>query len=347
LDAPPHPNPLPACGEGESRRARIRRREFITLLGGAAAALPFAARAQSQAMPVVGFLRSTPRAPFESLEAAFREGLKEAGFVEGQNVAIESRYGDNQRSRLPVLAAELVRLRVNVIVGNILAAAAAKAATTTIPIVFAAGSDPVHDGLVPNLNRPGGNVTGTTFFGVVVGTKRLSLLRQFVPKATLIAVLVNPNTAPTEAERSEILTAARSVGQQLIILDVRSAGDIERAYATAIERRAGAILIGGGAFMNSQRKRLADLAARHALPAIHIQREFAELGGLMSYGTSQTGAYHQAGVYAGRILKGEKPGNLPVVQATKFELVINLKTAKTLGLEFHPQLLATVDEVIE
>ena len=356
----PTPNPSPPSGRlrpsstgyggGEQRSARIKRREFISLVAGAAAlplAWPTPLGAQQPAMPVIGFLRSTPLAPFESLGIALRAGLKEAGFVEGRNVAIESRYGDNQRSRLPALAAELIRLPTAVIVANSQAALAAKAATTTISIVFASGSDPVHDGLVPNLNRPGGNVTGVTFFGGEVGTKRLALLRQFVPKATLIAVLVNRNTAQSELERSEILTAAQSVGQQLIILDVNSAGDIERAFATAIERRAGAILIGAGAFMNSQRKRMVDLAARHALPAIHFQREFVELGGLMSYGTSQTGAYHQAGVYAGRILKGEKPGNLPVVQATKFELVINLKTAKTLGLEFHPQLLATVDEVIE
>jgi putative ABC transport system substrate-binding protein len=323
----------------------MKRREFIGLVGGAAA-WPLAARAQ-QAMPVIGFLRSTPWAPFESLGVALREGLKQAGFVEGRNVAIETRHADNRIDRLPALAVELVRLPVAVIVANLLAATAAKAATTAIPIVFAAGSDPVKDGLVPNLNRPGGNVTGVTFFGGMVGTKRLALLRQFVPKATLIVMLVNPNTAPTEAERSDVLRAARSVGQQLVILDVRSAGDIERAFATAIERGAGAVLIGSGAFTNSHRKQLVALAARHALPAIHFQREFAELGGLMSYGTSQKDAYRQAGIYAGRILKGEKPGDLPVMQSTKFELVINLKTAKSLGLDFHPQLLATADEVIE
>jgi putative ABC transport system substrate-binding protein len=323
----------------------MRRREFIAGLGGATL-LPLAAAAQ-QAMPVVGFLRSTSLTPFESLGTALREGLKEAGFVEDQNVAIESRYADNQPNRLPVLASELVRLRVAVIVGNTLGAAAAKAATTSIPIVFAGGSDPVKDGLVPNLNRPGGNVTGITFFGGVVGSKRLALLRQFVPKATLIAVIVNPNTRETAAERSEVSSAARAVGQQVVMLDVGSEDDIERAFGTAAERGAGAVLLGGGAFMNSQRNRLAALAARHALPAMHIQREFAELGGLMSYGTSQLHAYRQASIYAGRILKGEKPGNLPVVQATKFDLVINLKTAKALGLEFHPQLLGIADEVIE
>jgi putative ABC transport system substrate-binding protein len=326
----------------------MERRKFIAGLGGVVAAgtLPLTARAQ-QPRPVIGFLRSTSLAPFESLGFALRQGLKESGFVEGRDVSIESRYADNQRSRLAVLAEELVRRPVAVIVTNSPGAAVAKAATATIPIVFAAGSDPVHDGLVPNLNRPGGNVTGIYFLGGEVGTKRLALLRQFVPKATLIVVLVNPNTPQTQVERSELSKAAQSVGQQLMVLDVGNAGDIERAFATATERKAGAILIGSGAFMNSERKRLAALAARHGLPAIHFQREFAELGGLMSYGTSQGQAYRDAGVYAGRILKGEKPGDLPVVQAAKFELVINLKTAKALGLEFHPQLLATADEVIE
>jgi putative ABC transport system substrate-binding protein len=323
----------------------MKRREFIAGLGGAAAAWPFPILAQQQALPVVGYLRSA--SPLQNLVVGLRNGLKEVGFVEGQNVAIEYRYADNQLNRLPTLVAELVRLPVAVIVANSLAALAAKAAITTIPIVFASGADPVTDGLVPNLNRPGGNVTGITFFGGMVGAKRLALLRQFVPKARLIAVLVHPNTVSTETERTEILAGARSVGQDLIVLDVNSAGDIERAFATAIEGGAGAILVGSGSFMNSHRRRTAALAARHALPAMHFQREFPELGGLMSYGSSQSNAYREAGVYAGRILKGEQPGDLPVVQATKFELVINLKTAKALGLEFHPQLLATADEVIE
>jgi putative ABC transport system substrate-binding protein len=323
----------------------MRRRDFIAAFGGAAA-LPFGARAQQQ-MPVVGFLRSTSLHPFESLGTALREGLKEAGFIEGQNVAIESRYSNNDLGRLPALSAELVRRPVAVIVANSLAAAVAKAATTTVPIVFTVGNDPVRHGLVPNLNRPGGNITGIIFLSGTVGTKRLALLRQFVPKATLVAMLVNPNTPETETERTEVSAAARSVGQQIVILDVTSAGDVERAFATAIERGAGALLIGAGAFMNSHREQLVALAARHALPAIHFQREFVELGGLMSYGASQTDAYRQAGIYAGRILKGEKPGDLPVAQATKFEFLINLKTAKALGLEFHPQLLGIADEVIE
>jgi putative ABC transport system substrate-binding protein len=324
----------------------MRRREFIAGLGGVAAALPLGVRAQ-QTMPVVGFLRSTSLHPFESLGTALRQGLKEVGFVEGQNVTVESRYADNDLGRLPVLAAELVRLPTAVFVVNGLAATAVKAATTTIPIVFVSGDDPVQRGLVPNLNRPGGNISGIAFLGGVVGTKRLALLRQFVPKATLVAVLVYPNTIETETERKELLAAAKSLGQELIILDVSSGEDIERAFVTVAQRGAGAVLIGVGAFMNSHRERLAALAARHALPAMHFQREFAEGGGLMSYGTDQADAYRQGGIYAGRILKGEKPADLPVAQATKFEFVINLKTARALGLEFHPQLLGIADEVIE
>ena len=323
----------------------MRRRAFIAGVGGAMA-LPLVARAQ-QAKPVVGFLRSTSMAPFEGLGVALRAGLKEAGFVEEQNVAIESRYADNQRDRLPVLAAELIRKPVAVIVGNSRAAHAAKDATTTIPIVFTVGNDPVRDGLVRNLNRPGGNITGVTFLAGVLGSKRLELLRQFVPKAAVIAVLVDPNTSETEIERKEVIEAARAVGQQVLVFDVGSDRDIEAAFTAAVQRGAGAMLIGTGAFLTSKRNSMGALAARHALPTIAGQREDALAGGLMSYGTSQTAAYRQAGLYAGRILKGEKPGDLPVVQATKFEFVINLKTAKTLGLEFHPQLLAIADEVIE
>ena len=323
----------------------MRRRDFIAGLGGAAA-LPFAARGQ-QAMPVIAYLRSTSRTPFETLADAVRDGLKDTGFVEGKNVIIEFRYADNQISRLPDLAAELIRLRPAVITGNSLGARAAKDLTTTIPIVFGVGTDPVQDGLVPNLNRPGGNITGVSFFGGELGAKRLALLHQFVPKATSIAMLTQPNNHQTEIERADVVAAAKSIGQQLMIFEVSNSADIERSMASAAERGAGAVLVGSGAFMNSQRSLLVALTKRHALPAIYFQREFAELGGLMSYGTNQTAAYRQVGVYAGRILKGEKPGDLPVMQATKFEFVINLKTAKALGLEFHPQLLATADEVIE
>ena len=248
---------------------------------------------------------------------------------------------------MPALAADLVRRRVDVIVGNALGALAATAATTTIPIVFATGSDPVKEGLVANLNRPGGNVTGITFFGVVLGAKRMELLRLLAPKATTIGMLAQRNIANTEFERSDVLAAAQAVGQQLILGDVTSSRDIENAFAAFVQRGAGALLVGGGAFMNSNRERLVALTARHKLPAIYAWREAPAAGGLMSYGTRQSDAYRQTGAYAARILKGEKPGELPVIRATKFEFVINLKTAKALGLEVPDKVLALADEVIE
>jgi putative ABC transport system substrate-binding protein len=324
----------------------MRRREFIAGLGGAVA-WPLVPRAQQRALPLVGFLRSTSLASATHLVTAFRQGLKETGFVEGQNVAIEFHSSDDSPERLPAIVAELIHRTAAVIVGNSSSALGAKAATTTVPIIFVTGGDPVQDGLVASLNRPGGNVTGVVFFNAVLGAKRLELLRQLVPKATTIAMLVNPNNPNTEAERIEVRAAAQASGQQLIVFDVNSADDIDAAFAALIQRGAGALFVGSGAFLNSNRERLVALAVRYGLPTSYVWREAAVIGGLMSYGASITEAHRQAGVYAGRILKGEKPAELPVIQATKFEFVINLKTAKALGLEFHPQLLATADEVIE
>ena len=320
----------------------MRRRDFIA--GMAGAALPVYAPAQ-QAMPVVGLLRSTSLGTH--ILPAFRQGLKEAGFVEGQHVTVEFRLADNDRDRLAALAAEFIRRPVAVLAGNLASALAAKAATTTVPIVFISGGDPVQEGLVESLNRPGGNVTGVTFLAATLGAKRLELLHQLVPKAKTIGMLVHPNFSNTEAERRDVQAAAQAIGQKLFVVDVRDSRDIEPAFAELVRRQADAALVGAGAFMTSRREQLIALAARHALPASYAWREAVEAGGLMSYGTSIADAYRQAGVYAGRIIKGEKPGDLPVMQSSKFEFVINLKTAKALGLEFHPQLLATADEVIE
>jgi putative tryptophan/tyrosine transport system substrate-binding protein len=325
----------------------MRRREFIAGLAGTTVGWPLVARAQQPAMPVIGFLRSSPVADVPHLVKAFRDGLKGAGFIEGQNVTIEYRSGDENRDRLVEQARELIQRPVDVIVGNVVAAAAAKVATATVPIVFATGSDPVAEGLIASLNRPGGNLTGVSFLGGVVGAKRLELLRQLVPKATTIAMLVHPKLANTEAERRDVLAAARASGLQLVVADVSNLREIEEAFTSFVKRGAGALYVGTGAFLTSNRVRLAEFAARYALPSSFSQREAVEVGGLMSYGTSQTDAYRQVGVYTARILKGEKASDLPVAQATRFEFVINLKTAKTLGLEFHPQLLATADEVIE
>src|SRR6516164_7269778 len=304
----------------------MRRREFIATLGSAAA---------------------WSLADVAHLVTAFRLGLKEAGFIDGQNVTIEYRSAEGDRDRLRAIVSDFTHRPVSVIVANVIAAAAAKAATTTVPIVFATGSDPIQDGLVPRLNQPGGNVTGVSFFAATVGAKRLELLRQLIPAGTTIAVLVGPDSSDVAAEWKDVEVAARAVRQELIVLQATSERDIETGFATFVQRGAGALFAGTGAFMTSHRERLVALSAQHGIPAIYGLREFVAAGGLMSYGASIVDAYHQVGIYTGRILRGEKPGDLPVMQSTKFEFVINLKTAKALGLDVPPSLSAQADEIIK
>jgi ABC-type uncharacterized transport system substrate-binding protein len=325
----------------------MKRRSFIAALG-SAAAWPLVARAQQPAMPVVGFLRSGDGPEHEPQRVtAFRQGLKEEGFVEGQNVAIEYRSGEHQADRLRLLVADLLRRQVTVIFGNTPAALAAKAGTTTVPVVFVTGGDPVQLGLVASLNRPGGNATGISFITADLGAKQLGLLRELRSGSARIAVFVDPNWPLTERFVSELRAAALAVGQQLIVLDVASDREIETAFTTLVQRGAGAVHVGIGAFFLSQRERIVALAARHSIPAIYSWRDAVADGGLMSYAPSITDAHRLAGVYAGRILKGEKPGDLPVLLPTKFEFAINLKTAKALGLDVPATLLARADEVIE
>jgi ABC-type uncharacterized transport system substrate-binding protein len=325
----------------------MNRREFITLLGGAAVAWPLAARAQQPAMPVIGFLH--PSSPDASRLRAFRQGLKEVGFIEGENVAIEYRWADDQVDRLPALATELVQRRVAVIAtGSAPSIFAAKAATMTIPIVFVAGEDPVRLGLVASLARPGGNLTGINFLANELAAKRLELLRELVPGAARMAVLVNPaNATTTKSTLSSVEAAARGMGLQIQVLNASTIREIDAAFATLARERPDALFVGTDAFLVDRRVQLAQLAARHALPATYWDRQYAEVGGLMSYGASLGDAYRQIGIYTGRILKGAKPADLPVVQSTKFELVINASTARMLGLTVPDKLLATADEVIE
>jgi putative ABC transport system substrate-binding protein len=326
----------------------LRRRQFLTLLGGAAAAWPLAAHAQQPAMPVIGFLSSSALADRARYLPAFRQGVRETGYVEGQNVVIEYRWAQDQHDVLPDLAADLVRRQVTVIAAHDTPSSiAAKAATTTIPIVFASGADPVKLGLVASLNRPGSNVTGVTFVTATLGAKQLGLLHELQPGAVRVGVLVDPNFAPTQSFVSDVQAAALSTGKQIEVLEAPTGRDIDTAFARPAQKPIDALLVGPGPLLDNRRVQLATLAAYHRVPAIYSLREFAEAGGLMSYGTSITGAYRQAGVYTGRVLKGEKPADLPVIQSTKFEFVINLNTARVFGLSFPPGLLAIADEVIE
>jgi putative ABC transport system substrate-binding protein len=327
----------------------VRRRTFITLLGGAAT-WPLAARAQQSAMPVIGILYGGSSDAYAYLLTAIRRGLRESGYIEGRNVAIEYRWAEDRYDRVPALADDLVRRQVDVIIANGgggYVAKVAKAATATIPIVFTTNLDPVKSGLVASLNHPGGNATGMSFFSSLLEPKKFELIHELVPKAVAIAILVNPDNPNSESIVKMVKAAGDGVGRSLVVVTGSTDREIESAYATVVERRAGGLIVAADPFFNARREQVVTLSARHTIPAIYEWREFVEVGGLMSYGSSITDTFRQIGVYAGRILKGEKPGDLPVQQPTKFELVVNLKTAKTLGLDVPTAILLRADEVIE
>ena len=326
----------------------MNKREFITLLGGAAAAWPLAARAQQPVMPVIGFLYGASPDPVARRLRAFRQGLKDSGYVEGENVAIEYRWAESQFDRLAEMVADLIRRQVTVIAAlNTVAAVAAKAASTMIPIVFSSGEDPVRLGLVASLARPGGNATGINNFIGELTAKRLGLLHELVPTANRVGVLVNPADVLTETALRDVQPAARAIGLQIQVVNASTSGEIDAAFAAFVREQVDALFIGPGGVFSNRRVHIANQAMRHGIPATYSQREFPEIGGLMSYGTNLTDSWRQVGIYAGRVLKGAKPADLPVVQSTKLELVINAQTARLLGLTIPPGVLAIADEVIE
>jgi putative ABC transport system substrate-binding protein len=326
----------------------LGRRRFLTLLSGAAVAWPIAARAQQPAMPVIGFLNGASPEGYALYAAAFRQGLKEAGYIDGQNVTIDYRWAEGRYERLPTQAADLVHRQVSVIAATSTPAMlVAKAATSTIPIVFTTGADPVQLGFVASLNQPGGNTTGVSFFTSEMGSKQAALVRELIPAAAHVGLLVNPNFPATDAQTRDVTTAASAIGFQIDVMQASDSREIETAFGALVRNRADALLVGSDPFFVSRRLQIATLTARHAIPAVYPVHDFADAGGLISYGASQTEAYRQAGIYTGKIIKGAKPADLPVMRSTKFELVINLPTARAIGLEIPPTLLARADEVIE